>query len=189
MSQLKVNSIIPVSGVPTGGGGGIIQVVATNVTATSSFSMGNSMTLTASPLTVNITSINANSKFLISSCLCGESSQEDHDIGIVMRRTIGGSGTSINVGTASGSRATVTRNMSVGFRNTDQDSTTSSSAIVPYLDSPAQAAGTVITYSIGVIETGGTNNATFYVNRTVVDNDASYYERPASWITVMEVSA
>ena len=27
MSQLKVNSIIPVAGVPTGGGGGIIQVV------------------------------------------------------------------------------------------------------------------------------------------------------------------
>ena len=29
MSQLKVNSIIPVAGVPTGGGGGIIQVVST----------------------------------------------------------------------------------------------------------------------------------------------------------------
>ena len=27
MSQIKVNSIIPVSGVPTGGGGGIIQIV------------------------------------------------------------------------------------------------------------------------------------------------------------------
>ena len=31
MSQLKVNSIIPVAGVPAGGGGGIIQVV-TNTT-------------------------------------------------------------------------------------------------------------------------------------------------------------
>ena len=26
MSQIKVNSIIPVAGVPTGGGGGIIQI-------------------------------------------------------------------------------------------------------------------------------------------------------------------
>ena len=34
MSTLKVNSIIPVAGVPTGGGGGIIQVkqaIKTNV--------------------------------------------------------------------------------------------------------------------------------------------------------------
>ena len=29
MSTLKVNSIIPVAGVPTGGGGGIIQMVKT----------------------------------------------------------------------------------------------------------------------------------------------------------------
>ena len=29
MSTLKVNSIIPVAGVPTGGGGGIIQVKQT----------------------------------------------------------------------------------------------------------------------------------------------------------------
>ena len=27
MSTLKVNSIIPVAGVPTGGGGGIIQII------------------------------------------------------------------------------------------------------------------------------------------------------------------
>ena len=27
MSTLKVNSIIPVGGVPTGGGGGIVQIV------------------------------------------------------------------------------------------------------------------------------------------------------------------
>lgn len=188
MSTLKVNSIIPVAGVPTGGGGGIIQVVATNVSATSSISMGNSMSLVATPLTVDITSINANSRFLISAALSGESSQEDHDIGLVMRRTIGGVGNSINVGTASGSRAQITRNHAVGFRDSDQGSTSSCSPIVPYLDSPAQAAGTTITYSIGIIETGGTNNATFYVNRTVDDANISYQERTASYITVMEVS-
>ena len=39
MSTLKVNSIIPVSGVPTGGGGGIIQIkqaVKTDTTSTTS---------------------------------------------------------------------------------------------------------------------------------------------------------
>ena len=37
MSQIKVNSIIPVAGVPTGGGGGIIQVKQT--LKTDAFSM------------------------------------------------------------------------------------------------------------------------------------------------------
>lgn len=41
MSQIKVNSIIPVSGVPTGGGGGIIQIVESadfsSTTITSSY--------------------------------------------------------------------------------------------------------------------------------------------------------
>ena len=35
MSQLKVDRIVPVSGVPTGGGGGIIQITqTTNETTT-----------------------------------------------------------------------------------------------------------------------------------------------------------
>jgi len=188
MSTLKVNSIIPVGGVPTGGGGGIIQVVATNVTATSSLTLTSHSTLYASPLTVDITSINANSRFLISAAISGESSQQDHDIGFVMRRTIGGSGTSIAIGTASGNRIPVTRNMSIGFNANDQDSTTSTSAIVPYLDSPSQAAGTAITYSISVIEHGLNDGHTFFFNRTVSDGDQGFHERPMSYITVMEVS-
>ena len=188
MSTLKVNSIIPVAGVPTGGGGGIIQVVATNVTATSSFSLGSTTTLNATPLTVDITSLNANSRFLISAAISGEASQQDHDVAFVMRRTIGGSGTSIAVGTGSGNRPVVTRNMSIGFNANDQDSTTSTSAIVPYLDSPSQAAGTTITYSISVMEHGGTDNHTFYFNRTLGDTNNQFHERPMSYITVMEVS-
>ena len=39
MSQLKVNSIIPVAGVPTGGGGGIIQVQNTTLKTGSSLSL------------------------------------------------------------------------------------------------------------------------------------------------------
>ena len=35
MSTIKVNSIIPVAGVPTGGGGGIIQTVQTVKTSIS----------------------------------------------------------------------------------------------------------------------------------------------------------
>ena len=63
MSQLKVNSIIPVSGVPTGGGGGIVQVK-------SAFSTGKITTNSTSfqdipGLDVTLTPTSSSSKFLI----------------------------------------------------------------------------------------------------------------------------
>ena len=170
--------------------GKILQVVATNVTATSSFSMSNHSTLYDTPLTVNITSVGANSKFVISGAISGEGSIPDHDYGFVMRRTIGGSSTSIAVGGAGGNyQVSITRMMSVGFNGNDQSSTTSSSHVAPYLDSPSQSAGTTITYSFSAVEHGGNNNSTFYINRCVDDQNATGYERPISYITVMEVAA
>ena len=68
MSQLKVNSIIPVSGVPTGGGGGIIQVL-TNSTRDSqgSVSLANNRSYSAVPnQNVTITPTSNTSKILIS---------------------------------------------------------------------------------------------------------------------------
>ena len=62
MSQIKVNSIIPVSGVPTGGGGGIVQIV--NAVATSSMST-TSTSFTDTNLTATITPTSASSKVLV----------------------------------------------------------------------------------------------------------------------------
>ena len=103
MSQIKVNSIIPVSGVPTGGGGGIIQVVATNITGTSSVSLS-SNNYVDTPATVTITSVGANSKFLITASISGEASTADHNVGFALRRVIGGTTTAINIGDAAGNR-------------------------------------------------------------------------------------
>ena len=62
MSQLKVDSIIPTTGVPTGGGGGIIQIV----TATTSTEKDvTSDTYVDSGLTCNITPKFATSKILV----------------------------------------------------------------------------------------------------------------------------
>ena len=169
--------------------GKILQVVATNVSATSSVSLTNHSTLYATPCTVNITSIGTNSKFLITGAISGEGTTGDHDYGFVTRRTIGGSGSSINVGASSGSRIAITRTASVGFQDPNNDSTSGSSHIAPYLDSPSQAAGTTITYSFDIIEHGTNNNTTFYFNRTVADGNNAYHERPSSYITVMEVAA
>ena len=62
MSQLKVNSIIPVAGVPTGGGGGIIQVVEGT---TSSEVSTTGVTYVDTNLTANITPTSASSKILV----------------------------------------------------------------------------------------------------------------------------
>ena len=83
--------------------GKIFQVVSTNVSATSSVSVQNG-TIVDTPATVAITSSAANSKFLISAAIGGEASTDDHNIGFVLQRVIGGSTSSINVGTAASNR-------------------------------------------------------------------------------------
>tara|TARA_R100001163_G_scaffold64360_1_gene58384 strand:+ start:241 stop:765 length:525 start_codon:yes stop_codon:yes gene_type:complete len=64
MSQLKVNSIIPVSGVPTGGGGGIIQIKQT--TKTDTFSSTSSSFTDITGMSVTITPTSNTSKILVS---------------------------------------------------------------------------------------------------------------------------
>ena len=63
MSQIKVNSIIPVAGVPTGGGGGIIQVKS--VTKTGEFSSGSTSYVDITGCTVNITPTSSTSKIYV----------------------------------------------------------------------------------------------------------------------------
>ena len=172
----------------SGVGGKILQVVATNVTASSSVSLSSHSTLYDTPLTVNITSTAANSKFLVSGLISGEGSQPDHDYGFVIRRTIGGSGTSISIGD-SGAGIQITRGQNQGYFDNNNDSTSSSSSIPPYLDSPSQAAGTVINYSFKVIEIGTNDSTTYYFNRCVNASSGGGYERASSYITVIEVAA
>ena len=165
--------------------GNILQVVATNVTASSSVSVPNAG-LADTPATVTITSEAANSKFLISGAISGEgTSMEDHSIAFVLRRVIGGSGSSINVGATAGSRSTVSFMSNQGYFNDDQSSTPSTNILSPYLDSPSQAAGTAITYKIDITGTG--DSGTYYFGRTVSYSDDASHELLPNYITVMEV--
>ena len=52
-SELRVDKIIPTSGVPTNGGGGVIQVVSASTT--SDFSTNSTSYVDITGLTVNIT--------------------------------------------------------------------------------------------------------------------------------------
>tara|TARA_B100000424_G_scaffold268259_1_gene262706 strand:- start:668 stop:1312 length:645 start_codon:yes stop_codon:yes gene_type:complete len=166
--------------------GKILQVVNTNITTTSSATIPNA-SLVDTPATVNITSLGANSKFIIAGCVSGEATISDHVLGIVLRRVIGGSGTSINVGDVSGSKMSITSIHQQGLHSADNQSTPSTNNMSAYVDAPNQAAGTTITYKYTLIGHGYTG--TYYFGRTVNDIDNSSYERLPQHITVMEVAA
>lgn len=63
MSQLKVNSIIPVAGVPTGGGGGIVQVKT--ATKTDQFTSTSTSFVDITGLSVDMTLSKSTHKILI----------------------------------------------------------------------------------------------------------------------------
>ena len=70
MSQIKVNSIIPVAGVPTGGGGGIIQVKT--ATKTDAFTSSSTSFVDITGLSVDMTLSKSTHKILIRyDILCG----------------------------------------------------------------------------------------------------------------------
>ena len=64
MSTLKVNSIIPVAGVPTGGGGGIIQVKRVVLTS-GTMSTSSTSFVDITGLSVDITPTSTSSKILV----------------------------------------------------------------------------------------------------------------------------
>jgi len=64
-SQLRVDSIVPVNGVPTGGGGGIIQIVQNT---NSSSVISNTSTWIDTTLSATITPTSANSKIFVMIC-------------------------------------------------------------------------------------------------------------------------
>ena len=169
------------------GAGAILQVVATNLITDSSVSIPNG-SLADTPHTVTITSTAANSKFLISASISGEASIRDIDTAFVLRRVIGGTATSINVGSNGGSnRPAVTFMSNQGHYDSNNSSTAMTTVMSPYLDSPGQAASTAITYKIALI--GMDTTGTFYFGRTVSDTNNNVNERLSNWITVMEVAA
>ena len=185
---LKVNSGANGLEYGTDVGGKILQVVATNISATSSLAIPSGSTgTTTSPVNVTITSTVLNSKFLISGMVNGEASNmPDIWFGHVLKRTIGGSVSLVNVGTSGGNRSVITRVQNIGHHDDNRTNTPSSNAFAPFLDSPNQAAGTAIKYAFELRSTGSTG--TFYYGRGVTDNDGDESERMPNNITVMEVS-
>ena len=162
-SQLRVDKIVPVDGVPTGGGGGIIQVLqgsTNNRTETSSQSF------VATNLSATITpKFNTSKIFVMISGDCNTNA-DDNEMYMTIYRSIGG-GTAENIG-----------NATYGFASARCNAERLHSAVsINYLDSPSTTSS--ITYTFYIRKTSaGTGNVEFPVN-----NGHQY-----SYITLMEVS-
>ena len=167
MSQLKVDSIIPTTGVPTGGGGGIVQIKMGTLTAPASNTTSGSFTDTG--LTCAITPTSATSKVFCMVSLGSISATAGTSTGF---RLVRGS-TDIGVPDSTALQS--------GFTNIyDADQIILASASFNYLDSPATTSAT--TYKI----TWRNSSSTTYLGR-YTGSSTDY--NGVSTLILMEVSA
>ena len=175
MSQIKVNSIIPVAGVPTGGGGGIIQVKS--VAKTDVFSSSSSSFVDITGMSVNITPTSSTSKILvIAQCAV---SGNDAGTGIMLDRD----GTEPLKANASGSKQRFT--IIGAYADSGQGMRYGNPANhISFLDSPNTTSQ--VTYKL---KAKTRSSSTFYVNSTTYTDDNTNASLGTSTLTVMEVSA
>ena len=181
MSTLKVNSIIPVAGVPTGGGGGIIQIVQTvktNVQSTTSTSM-----IDISGMSVAITPTSSSSKILIQVALnYGGDSNMYAAINLLRGSTV------VTKGDEDFSTQTECT-FGIGGDNSNFQYKMASASYC-FLDSPATTSAT--TYKLQIQSTGASGQRVVinapYEGGYQQENE-TYSMRGTSTITAMEVSA
>ena len=176
-SELRVDRIIPTTGAPTGGGGGIIQVQS--VTKTDAYNMPSNDTNfhTVTGLSVSITPKFSTSKILVLYDM-NWSAQNGHCSCRLMRDS-----TPIKVGDASGNKIQATGQIHHSGSNDQYDLEQVSGT---HLDSPSTTSA--VTYSMQV---GTPYSASYevYVNYHAEDGqNLAWQGRGASSITVMEVS-
>ena len=162
-SELRVDKIVPTDGVPTGGGGGIVQVkqIQHSISvdySTNSFSAGTS---SGGNFAITITPKFATSKILVSFTSMYDLNAANQRVYITMFRSIGG-GTASNI---------------VGGRGLveiwNPDSRTQATANAQYLDSPNTTQQ--ITYTMYAQVSSGNFYLGLYNNQ--------------KWMQAMEVSA
>jgi len=171
MSQIKVDSIVPRGGLPSGASGGIIQVVSTFKNDT--FTTTSTSFTDVTGLSVNITPSTTSSKILILWNI------DYSNTGNESCRVSLFNGSTNLLGSSVGSRLR-------GFQLYQwSDINTGEQANFQFLDSPTYSSGDTITYQVKIAVQGSTG----CVNRSGSDNDHSLYGyRSASSITAMQVA-
>ena len=172
-SELRVDKIIPTTGAPTDGGGGIIQV--TMGTLTSKFNTASS-TMVDSGLSVTITPTRSDSKILVQVSLGSLSNNERYKRAFM--NIVRGSTNVITGDAATGHEVTAALNS----RSAD-DNHIQIPVSFMVLDSPATT--NAITYKVQLSR--GSDSGTVYLNGSAGAD--SYAGNAASTIIVMEVSA
>ena len=184
-SELRVDKIVPTAGVPTGGGGGIIQVVS-NMQALGQINSPNNTNEFDTGLNCTITPKFNTSKILVQVVLHASTGSSFAGHYAVLKRN----STSIcigDTGNAGQSRVTLSLQSPNHYSDNNSGLYGPGQSCINFLDSPAT--DSAVTYSLYHRDaSGGSNTNALYINRGA-GNDQSYYNRTASTITLMEVSA
>ena len=173
MSQIKVDSIVPSGGLPSGSSGGIVQIKS--VTKTDTFSATSTSYTDVTDLTLSITPQSTSNKILVSYNLTCGTEDSGYQWGIRLMRD----STPIFVGDTAGSRDRVSNFV----RNNGSDLHT----VYPsgqHLDSPSTTSS--VTYKLQVV--AYSSGRALHINKVHNDTDDAAVGRSASSITVMEVS-
>ena len=179
MSQIKVDSIVPRNGIASGEGGGIIQVVTTNISARTTVSgLSNTAFTDISGFSKAITLTSNTSKALIMIMLNVSHQSDGFAIPARVIRRIGGTDTNVNVGDTTGNRIS-------GSFGYSQSSIPANSMVFIGVDSPASTSE--ITY---VLQLGSQSAQSVCINGTQTsnaDNAGTNQAVLSSSMTIMEV--
>ena len=178
-SELRVDKIIPTGGVPTGGGGGIIQIQQT--LKTDSFNTTSQNLVDITGMSVSISPKFSTSKILVEVHMnYGGDSNMYGQVRLVRDpgdQTVGGS-TAV-----SGNQRIGTFGVSTPLDANGQYKMYSAECKI--LDSPASTSA--LTYKLQVASTNTSGN-NFYLNRPSNNDNQQYIIGGSSTITAMEVS-
>ena len=177
-SELRVDKILPVDGAPTGGGGGIIQVVQSFDTATSSSSVDGGA-LSDHVLTQAITPKFNTSKVLVEfHIMCSSASTVNRLAAVITKN-----GSVLTNAVAASTGDNMTENtVCISAPNANEPYMLSGK----FLDSPATTSA--VTYGVKV-RTGTSSTITIQFNRQGTESDNIYIMRGTSSLTLSEVSA
>ena len=181
-SKLRVDSILPVDGAPTSGGGGIIQVVQSVKTDAENFS-GSSTAALITGLSASITPTRADSKVFVQVILNPSVGGAYAGMYAVLRR----GSTDICIGDAASNRnrASMSLQSPNHFTAANSNDYGPGQSSLLFLDDPATTSS--VTYGLYLVEADN-QGTVLYVNKSGTDTDSNYFNRVASTITLMEVS-
>ena len=183
MSELRTNRIVPRDGLVSGASGGIIQVVQSVKTDAENFS-GSSTPALITGLSASITPKFNTSKVFVQVILNASVGGAYAGMYAVLRR----GSTDICIGDAASNR----NRASMSLQSPNHYTAANSNDYGPgqssllFLDSPATTSS--VTYGLYLVEADN-QGTVLYVNKSGTDTDNNYFNRLASTITLMEVSA